>query len=61
MPCLFLLARLCTNAHGPIGDSRVQGDFLELALGFDGFLVFYQSFCFMGTSEGVVLLWLFPL
>jgi hypothetical protein len=53
------LAHLHANAHGSIRDSRVQGAFLELALSFNGFLVFYWSFFFMGTGEGVVLLWLF--
>jgi hypothetical protein len=57
---LFLLARLHADAHGYIGDSRVHGDFLELTLSLDDFLVFYRRFCFTGTDEGVMLLWLFP-
>jgi hypothetical protein len=56
---LFLLAHLGANAHNFVGDSRVQWDFLEITLDFNGFLAFCQSFYFAGTDEGVVLLWLF--
>jgi hypothetical protein len=40
---LFLLAHLHTNAHGSVEDSRLQEDFLELALSFDSFLVLTRA------------------
>jgi hypothetical protein len=57
---MLLLACLYTNAHGFVRDSWVHGHFLELAFGFNGFFVFYWSFCFVIAGGGVVLLWFFP-
>jgi hypothetical protein len=53
------VACFCTDAYSSVWDSWVQWYFLKLTFKFYGSLAICRSFCFVLTSDGSVLLWVF--